>query len=249
MTETPHPVLPKVIGHRGAAGHAPENTLASLEKAAALGVRWVEFDVQLSADRVVVLFHDERLERTTDGKGAVADWTWGDLQGLDAGGWFGAVFAGERAPSLEQAVAALTRLGLGAVVEIKPCAGWEAETAEVAAGVLKEIWPAALPPPLVSSFKEECLEVVRRVAPEYALALNVFKLPRGWKQKARSLGLAAIHCRENKLTQKQVGAMIAEGVTVRAFCIDDTARAEELYGWGVEGVFSDFPDRLLVVSP
>ncbi len=249
MTETPRPVLPKVIGHRGAAGHAPENTLASLEIAAALGVRWVEFDVQLSADRVVVLFHDERLERTTDGKGRVADWPWGDLQGLDAGGWFGAEFAGERVASLEQAVAALTRLDLGAVVEIKPGAGREAETADIAARALKKLWPAALPPPLVSSFKEECLEVVRRVAPEYALALNVFNLPRGWEQKARDLGLAAIHCRENKLTQKQVSAIIAEGVTVRAFSVSDPARAEKLYGWGIEGIFSDFPDRLLAALP
>ncbi|MEE8351751.1 MAG: glycerophosphodiester phosphodiesterase family protein [Rhodospirillales bacterium] len=249
MAETLRPVLPKVIGHRGAAGYAPENTLASLEKAAALGVLWIEFDVQLSAEGVPVLFHDETLERTTDGKGAVADWSWGDLQGLDAGGWFGTGFAGEGVASLEQAVAALTRLGMGAVVEIKPGAGREAETADIIAGALKKTWPAALPPPLVSSFKEECLAVVRRIAPEYALALNVFNLPRGWKQKICDLGLAAIHCRENKLTPKQVGAIIAEGVTVRAFNVSDPARAEKLYGWGVEGVFSNFPDRLLEVLP
>lgn len=118
MTESPPPVLPPVIGHRGAAGHAPENTLASLEKAAALGVRWVEFDVKLTADAMVILFHDETLSRTTDGKGALADKKWADLRPLDAGGWFGPEFAGEHVPSLEEAVAALARLGLGAVVEI-----------------------------------------------------------------------------------------------------------------------------------
>lgn len=245
MTKSP----PPVIGHRGAAGQAPENTLAGLEKAAALGVSWVEFDVQLSADRVPVLFHDEKLQRTTGVKGAVKDWTWADLQRLDAGGWFGPQFGGEQVPSLEQALAALASLGLGAVVEIKPPSGREAETAEIVSGVLKKKWPAQLPPPLVSSFSLECLEIVRSTAPEFSLALNGFKLPRDWLQKVHSLGLVAIHCRENKLTAKRVKAVVAQTVAVRAFSVNDKARAEELFGWGVVGVFSDFPERILPVSP
>lgn len=248
MTEKPLPGIPPVIGHRGAAGHAPENTIASLEKAAALGVRWVEFDVKLSADGIPVLFHDDKLKRTTGGKGAVADCSWADLQRLEAGGWFGPEFAGEPVPSLEDAVAVLARLDLGAVVEIKPSSGREEETAEVVAGVLKEIWPRALPLPLISGFQHECLKIVGRTAPEFPLGLNVFKLPGDWKQTARALGLAAIHCRENKLTAKQVSAIIAEGLTVRSFTVNEAARAEELYGWGVEGVFSDFPDRILPTS-
>ena len=249
MTEPPPPVLPPVIGHRGAAGHAPENTLAGLEKAAALGVRWVEFDVQMSADHVPVLFHDEMLQRTTGARGAVVDCTWAELQRLDAGGWFGAGFGAEKVPSLEQALAALARLGLGAVVEIKPSTGREAETADIVAGAMKEMWPMALPPPLVSSFRPECLEVVRRVAPDFSLALNVFKFPRDWERKVQSLGLGAIHCRENKLTAKRVGTVVAAGVGVRAFNVNDPTRAEELFGWGVRGVFSDFPDRILPVIP
>ena len=63
---------PRVIGHRGAAGYAPENTLASVQYAAELGVKWVEVDVKITADEVPVLFHDNRLERTTDGTGYLA---------------------------------------------------------------------------------------------------------------------------------------------------------------------------------
>ena len=80
--------LPRIMGHRGAAGHAPENTLAALRMAAQLGVRWVEFDVHLSADRTPILMHDDTLDRTTDGEGAVDAQTADRLVTLDAGSWF-----------------------------------------------------------------------------------------------------------------------------------------------------------------
>ena len=157
MVETMPTLIPRVIGHRGAAGHAPENTLVSLEKAAALGVRWVEFDTKLSADGVPVVFHDDKLERTTDGRGPVAEMPLAELLALDAGTWFGDGFAGEPVPTLGQAMATLTRLGLGANVEIKASPGREAETGDTVGVVLKSDWPETLPAPLISSFDAETL--------------------------------------------------------------------------------------------
>ena len=111
-------LMPKVCGHRGAAGHAPENTLASIKKAASLGVRWVEFDTKLTADGVAVLFHDDDLGRTTDGAGLMAETSLADVRCLDAGSWFGEEFQGEGVPTLEDAIRELSALGLGANVEI-----------------------------------------------------------------------------------------------------------------------------------
>ncbi len=91
--------LPRVIGHRGAKGYAPENTVASFAKAAAMGIRWVEFDAKLTRDGAVILMHDERLERTTDGRGLVADTDWATIRTLDAGRWFAAAFAAEPVPT------------------------------------------------------------------------------------------------------------------------------------------------------
>jgi hypothetical protein len=119
--------LPRVIGHRGAAALAPENTLEGLRVAARLGVRWVEVDAKLSADGVVVLFHDETLDRTTDGNGPVAATRFAVLRRLDAGAWFGPAWRGPRVPTLEQALDLLSELGLRANVEIKPCPGREAK--------------------------------------------------------------------------------------------------------------------------
>ena len=74
--------LPKIIGHRGAAAYAPENTLEGIHTAADMGVEWVELDVKLTKDQIPVLFHDETLERTTNGAGNVADITYDDLKQL-----------------------------------------------------------------------------------------------------------------------------------------------------------------------
>lgn len=110
--------LPRVIGHRGAAAHAPENTLESIRCAAAFGVAMVEIDVQLSKDEVPVIIHDDTLERTTTGRGPVIDFTWRELQALDAGTPFGRPFAGERIPDLPAVLALCRELKLGLNVEI-----------------------------------------------------------------------------------------------------------------------------------
>src|SRR5919107_420246 len=87
--------FPRTIGHRGARGYAPENTLAGIRTAAEQGVCWVEVDVKLTRDGVPILMHDDTVDRTTDGRGNVASMDFADLRKLDAGKPFGPQFAGE----------------------------------------------------------------------------------------------------------------------------------------------------------
>src|ERR1700683_1095896 len=94
--------IPKVIGHRGAALRAPENTLAGFRKAAELGCTWVEFDVRLSLEDRPIIFHDDTLERTTEGTGPVGATTLVDLLSLDAGSFFDFAYRGERIPTLDE---------------------------------------------------------------------------------------------------------------------------------------------------
>src|SRR3954454_23608769 len=96
--------LARVVGHRGAAMRAPENTLASFREAARLGAGWVELDVKLTQDGVPVVIHDETLNRTTDRQGAVRSMGFAELAEADAGSWFGPAYAGERVPRLEDAL-------------------------------------------------------------------------------------------------------------------------------------------------
>src|SRR5207253_1840078 len=90
--------LSRVVGHRGAALRAPENTLAGFREAARLGAGWVELDVMLTQDGVPVVIHDETLERTTSGCGRVERTPWSALADADAGSWFAPAYAGERVP-------------------------------------------------------------------------------------------------------------------------------------------------------
>src|SRR5208282_360917 len=91
-----------LIAHRGASGHAPENTLAAFRKAVALGVTFIETDLQVTRDTHLVAIHDDTVNRTTNGHGAVHSLSLDEIRKLDAGSWFGSEFAGERVPTIEE---------------------------------------------------------------------------------------------------------------------------------------------------
>lgn len=237
--------LPRVIGHRGAAGHAPENTLAAIRAAAALGVAWVEVDTMLTRDGHVILFHDDALKRITGAAGLTAATDLARFRRLEAGAWYGRTFKGEPVPTLEEAIAVLAELGLGANVEVKPTPGREAETGRAVARVLAGTWPARLPPPLLSSFKAESLGAARDAAPDIERALLVLKVPRDFRARLGGLGCTALHCRHEDLTSPRARAVVRAGFFLRCFTVNEPLRAKALYAWGVDGVFSDYPDRLL----
>jgi glycerophosphoryl diester phosphodiesterase len=234
---------PRVIGHRGAARAAPENTLAGLRAAKALGAAWVEVDVRLTRDGRVILLHDARIDRTTDGRGAAAALTLAEIEECDAGGWFATAFRGERVPTLEAAVALLGALGLGAVFEMKatPAQGNAAATATV--GVLTQCWPAQLPPPVVSSFDAALLVAARRAAPGVERALAFGAVPDDWHARADAVGAATLHV-DHRALDAATAATISVRLPVFAYTVNQPERARTLFGWGVAGVFTDCPDLI-----
>jgi glycerophosphoryl diester phosphodiesterase len=249
MPVTAAPKLPRLIGHRGAALLAPENTLAGFRKAAEAGARWVEFDVRLARDGRCVLLHDDTLERTTTGSGRADLLGFEELQRVDAGAWFGAAFAGERIPSFEETIELLEALGLGANVEVKPGRGAEAATGKAVAEVLRARWPKSLPTPLVSSFKEASLAAVREAAPEFPRGLLVGAVPRDWRGRAEALGCVTVHCDHKRLERAQAREIVEAGFPLLAYTVNDPARADELWDWGLTTMITDCPDRLLPVTP
>jgi glycerophosphoryl diester phosphodiesterase len=239
------PSLPPVIGHRGAAGAAPENTLASIRKARELGVSWIEFDVKLTKDGHAILFHDDCLERTTDGRGAVAATTLAELSRLDAGGWFGAAFRGEPVPTLGQALALCAGLGLGINVEIKPCPGREVETAQVTVATLLDVWPRDRPAPLVSSFSRACLAVARDLAPELPRGYLAGTLPRRWRELMAEYACTTMHLNHRRIVPGQRAALLAAGVPVVLYTVNDGLRARRHLEAGVAAVITDHVDQVL----
>jgi glycerophosphoryl diester phosphodiesterase len=170
----------RIIAHRGASAVAPENTLVALSRAADAGARSVELDVMLSADGVPIIIHDTNLKRTTNGTGPVASHSFDAISQLDAGSWFGADFAGERVPTLSDAVDLIVGRKMVLNLEIKPSPGEDKETAARAINVLSETWadPATL---VLSSASIESLEVVRDAAPQWQRGLIAKLPPANWR--------------------------------------------------------------------
>jgi glycerophosphoryl diester phosphodiesterase len=165
MDTLPKLSLPKVIAHRGAPTLTPENTLASLRKAAELGASWVEFDAMLTADGIPIVIHDDTLSRTTNGEGIVADTPYVDIANLDAGSWFSPEFAEQKVPHLGQFIEVAHRLGLGINLEIKAAPGREKETAKVILEVLQRHWLSGDHKLLISS---SCIEILRATHQQFS---------------------------------------------------------------------------------
>lgn len=238
------PGISSVIGHRGAAARAPENTLAGLRMAKALGADWVEFDVMLSSDGVPILIHDETLQRTTTGRGRVARHTAAEIARLDAGAWFGPAFTGERVPTLTEAVSLLLELGLNANVEIKPSTGEAESTGEVVAGALRQLWPKDGPRLLLSSFESRSLQAARRAAEEIPRGYLAVRLPSDWADKMQALACATLHLDHRRLSLARLGELAAAAVPVLLYTVNEERRARELLAAGATAVITDAPDLL-----
>lgn len=240
--------LARVIGHRGAMGHAPENTIASIRRAAALGAAWVEVDVRLTADKRLVLMHDAALERTTDGGGLVEEATLAGIAALDAGGWYAPEFAGELVPALEEFIGTCRELGLRSNIEIKPGRADDDDVGRAVAELLATHIAAGEPPPLVSSLSIPALDAFLNVSRRFpcgvvcAGAIPADADLATWRGR-----FASIHALASALTSHDVARAKAQGYVVMAFTINDAETATRLFDWGVDAVFSDYPDRLLTI--
>jgi len=223
--------LPQVIGHRGAMAYAPENTLASFREAKRRGARWVEIDVKLTADRVPILMHDASLTRTMGIDRLVAETPRAELPA--------------EVPTFEQAIACFLELGLGCNVEIKPCEGREAETARVTVETLRRAWPAALPAPLLSSFKDESLRAAMDAAPEFARALLLGELVDGWPMRAQAVGATGMNVGRRKLTAAGAVAIKRAGYALSVWTVNDPDEARALVGMGADCIITDAPDVIL----
>ncbi len=240
--------LPKIIGHRGAAAYAPENTLEGIREAARRGARWVEVDAKLTGDGVVILMHDDTLDRTTNGRGAVAGATFRDIGLLDAGAWFGEAWSDARVPRLADALALLLELDMQANIEIKPCVGREIETAAAVAQVIDRCWPSDRAWLLLSSFRRDSLEAARTAAPEIARGLLIWEFTADWGPAAAALDCVSIHCADRHLTRQWAAEIRQAGYALAVYTVNDPARASELMAWGVQCLITDRPDAIAEVG-
>ncbi|MFF8589853.1 glycerophosphodiester phosphodiesterase [Streptomyces sp. NPDC015220] len=248
---------PVIVAHRGASAYAPENTLPAIDKAAELGFRWVENDVQRTKDGELVVLHDDSLRRTTDAARVfpdrapwkVKDFTAAEIARLDAGSWFSPTYAGTRVPTLEQYMRRVERDRESLLLEVKNpelYPGIEQQTLKVLGeeGWLDHRHLAGRL--IVQSFSAASVRTVHDLAPAVTTALL------GRPDTAdldRYAGFTdSINPSYGTLDADYVSAVHAltgphgDPVKVFTWTVDDAVRARTAAGYGVDGLITDRPD-------
>lgn len=232
-------IRPPFIAHRGASLYAPENTLAAFRKAKTMGAQWVEFDVMLSHDHEVMVMHDDTLDRTTNGSGLVYEHSCAALKKLDAGSWFSPEFSGEKIPTLLEVIQLLQELNLSANIEIKPLQGKEELTVEKTMEVLRAHWKKEMSVPLISSFSRVALSAVRKISASSELGFLMHEWHDDWEAVCDQLQCLTVNVNEEILTQDRVKKIKASDRLLLSYIVNNVERAQELFSWGVDAVFSD----------
>lgn len=235
-----------VFAHRGIPSLAPENTLAAFSLCRQHGIKWIECDVDILADGTVVVSHDDTLDRCTDRSGSLYDLTQDDLAGIDAGSWFHDDFIGEPIPTFAQLIELVNRHQLNINVEIKSCtAGWEMTEKlldNVIAGLEQLESGREL---IVSSFNHLALAEFKKRRPQTAVAclFESTNLWQDWESVLQACQAEYIHPEDKGLTREMIGQFKSAGYKVNVYTVNDLARANQLFNWGVDGVFTDIAHR------
>lgn len=233
--------LGRIIGHRGAAALAPENTLESFVMAYQSGLKSVEFDVILSADGEAFVFHDERLERTTNGQGAIGLVTADYLKTLDAGAWFSRDYKNAQIPTFKEALIWLRKHKMSANIEIKPFPECIHETVNVVLRELDEIWPSSTALPLISSFEGDVLRLCRKLHPQLPLGYLLDKWHPEEIDFAQSLDCVSMNLNYRIARLERIKALKQQGLGVYVYTVNNQFLISRYFAFGVDGIFSDYP--------
>ena len=236
-----------VIAHRGASAYYPENTIPSFEAAMAMGADMVELDVQLTADKEVVVFHDEKLSRCTNGKGRIADHTLASLKKLDAGNWFERKFRNERIPTLAD-VLDVCKNRMAVNIEIKT----EAVSRMISGGIeercMQIVEQAGMKKHVVfSSFDPRAVRHLKRLDPKTVVAVLFAKRIYGSQLPSEivaSLGADAFNCSRSELNKRWLVDIQAHGIPVHIYTVNDIRTMKKIIRLGVHGIFTNKPDVL-----
>jgi glycerophosphoryl diester phosphodiesterase len=223
-----------IIGHRGASGYEPENTLAAFEKALSLGVDMIELDVYVLETGQLVVIHDEKVDRTTNGTGYVEEFTYKQLRSLDAG-------KGQKIPTLRE-VLDLIHKRVPVNIELKGEGTAQPVAATIREYVDEKGW---LPEQFrVLSFNHDELKRFVARMPHIQAGASYEGNLDGFAADARSMGATLTVVESEFLKPKDVAAAHAAGLEVLVYTVNTPRDARRLKRMQVDGIFSDYPDKV-----
>jgi glycerophosphoryl diester phosphodiesterase len=217
------------IGHRGAAGHAPENTIAAIRSGISLDADFVELDVRRTRDGRLVVMHDQRVNRTTNGSGLISEMTWEELQLLDAGG-------GERVPSVESALAAISGRA-GVMLEVK--------TPGIGPELYQTVQASAFSGAVIyASFLHAEILRIRRIDPQARTMALMESVPFSGADVACQANATLVGLAHHSANAEILRALHDAGLEVWLYTVNQPRRIARAIDLGADGVISDYPERV-----
>jgi glycerophosphoryl diester phosphodiesterase len=234
---------PWIIAHRGASGHAPENTLAAFERAVQLGAAFIETDLQLTRDAQFVAIHDAYLDRTTNGRGSVHEHTLADLRELDAGKWFDRDFMDQRIPTLAEILDFARQRDVVFYLEVKYNSAWGMHQTLV--GELGKPENAART--IVISFDAATLDSLRRLEPAIMTGLLVGNGKDAPVKAALDVGARQLCPQIDLVTPELVERAHRADLQLVTWTVNEAGQMRAAMDVGVDGIMTDLPDCLRAV--
>lgn len=228
--------------HRGASGYFPENTMLSFEKAVDLGCDGVETDVQMTSDGVLVLIHDERVDRTTDETGFVKDYTYREIRKLDAGSWKGEVFKKNRIPSFEELIEFGKEKNIKIDFEIKTgIVMYEGIEEKIINTIYKYGMDKNV---ILSSFNHYSMVDCKKISKEIKTGLLYMEGIYKPEKYAKYTGADAIHPYLYAINKEVIDGVKKEGILTNVFTVDEEKQMKYFITAGADGIITDYPDKL-----
>nr|WP_073247784.1 glycerophosphodiester phosphodiesterase [Caloramator proteoclasticus] len=230
------------FAHRGASGRYPENTILAFEKALEFGANGIETDVQMTKDGILVLMHDEMVNRTTDGIGFVKDYTFSEIKKLDAGSWFSKEYLNEKVPSVEELLLLVKGKKVVVNFEIKNTIieyeGIEEKLLDLIYryGMQKNV--------IISSFNHYSVVRVKKLSSEIKTGLLYMENLYCPEKYAKYVGVDALHPYFYSLGKDVVGQIKKEDIMINTFTVNDTNYMKYLMSIGVDGIITNYPEKL-----
>ncbi|WP_392486787.1 glycerophosphodiester phosphodiesterase [Haloimpatiens sp. FM7315] len=231
----------KVQAHRGASGYAPENTIAAFKKAIEMGADGIELDVHLSKDNELIVMHDEMINRTTNEKGLIKDFTLAELKKLDAGSWFGVKFKNERIPTLEEVLILVKTTPLFLNIEIKAGYRMYKGIEEKVLALLEK--HNMINRSIISSFDHYSLVKIKQLNPKIKTGmLYSASLFEPW-QYAKSIKSDALHPYYITLNKDFILNAYINGLAINTYTVNDEDVMTKLSRGRVSGIITNYPDK------
>ena len=237
----------KIIAHRGSSGTHPENTLPAFAEAVRIGADGIELDVQLTKDQQLVVMHDEEVNRTTDGKGAIASKTLAEIKQLNAGSWFDEKYTSTKVPTLKEVLDLLVARSFRGFLEVELKTDKEAYPGieeKVSELMTSQEWPFTYG---YSSFNLKSLAKIAELEPDTQIDFTCGKIGKKAKAAVEESFIKGLHpdmrwIKEHLLETEKIA------LPIRPWTVNEEEDIECCVAWQFAGIFTDFPERALAVK-